>query len=62
MNRIIKKVNDNGTDIYKCVLEGTEQCLLIHKNCANECTHCQMMQKIMEKLYLYESIEYDDTD
>lgn len=62
MNRIIKKVNENGTDVFKCVLEGTEQCLLIHKNCANKCASCPMMQKIMEKLYLYESIEYDGTN
>ena len=62
-HRAIKKLNINGQNVYKYVFDGTPQCHLIHKKSVNQtCCGCPMLNAIFEKLYTYESIEYDDKE
>lgn len=56
--RLIKKENVDGKDCYKCAFSGTETCRKIHNN-SSDCISCPILQHIFEKLYIYESIEYE---
>lgn len=61
-HRLIKKLNIDGKDCFVCNFKGTEVCRRLHSDgndVPSTCLGCPMMDKIFEKLYLYEQIEYN---
>ena len=62
--RLIKKlIYKNGKVTYSCALNGTDECLRIHNSktsCTGVLPQCRMIEAMMEKLYIYETIEYGE--